>query len=112
MSEPLRTREPVLVCQVTDLPAEAGAVVAEVEGRRVTIARDSAGDLHAFDDTCTHQNVSLAEGEVEGDRIECWLHGSQFDMRTGEPKQLPATRPVAVHTVIVDGDDVYVELTD
>ena len=106
MSEPVRTREPVLVCQVGDLPTGAGAVVADVDGRWVTIARDSAGDLHAFDDTCTH------EGEIEGDRIECWLHGSQFDMRTGEPKQLPATRPVAVHTVIVDGGDVFVALSD
>ncbi|AXH95151.1 non-heme iron oxygenase ferredoxin subunit [Ornithinimicrobium avium] len=112
MSEPVRTREPVLVCQVGDLPTGAGAVVADVDGRRVTIARDSAGDLHAFDDTCTHQNVSLAEGEIEGDRIECWLHGSQFDMRTGEPKQLPATRPVAVHTVIVERGDVFVALSD
>ena len=112
MSEPLRTREPVLICSVGDLPTQVGAVVADVGGRRVTIARDSSGELHAFDDTCTHQNVSLAEGEIEGDRIECWLHGSQFDMRTGEPKQLPATQPVAVHTVIVEGDDVYVALSD
>ena len=49
----------------------------------MTIARDSEGGLHAFDDTCTHANVSLSEGEVDGCAIECWLHGSRFDLRTG-----------------------------
>ena len=53
-----------------------------------------------------------AEGEVEDGLIECWLHGSQFDMRTGQPMQLPATVPIAVHTVTLDGDDVYVTLAD
>ena len=103
--------EPVRVCSVDELPAGVGAAVAEVEGRRVTIARDSVGRLHAFDDTCTHANVSLAEGEIEGGLIECWLHGSQFDMTTGTPRQLPATQPITVHTVTVaDDGSVYVTL--
>ena len=109
MIEPVQVSQAVRVCSVDDLP-RVGAAVAEIEGRRVTIARDSSGRVHAFDDTCTHANVSLAEGEVEGDLIECWLHGSQFDMRTGQPKQLPATQPVQVHTVTLEGDDVYVTL--
>ena len=96
--------DPVRVCSVEELPSGVGAVVADIGGRRVTIARDSSGELHAFDDTCTHANVSLAEGEIEGDKIECWLHGSQFDMRTGQPKQLPATAPIAVHEITVDQD--------
>lgn len=104
---------PVRVCSLEELPTEPGAVVADIEGRRVTIARDSEGGLHAFDDTCTHANVSLAEGEVEGQLIECWLHGSQFDMTTGEPKQLPATQPIAVHTLTVTDDgSVLVALAD
>ena len=111
MSEPLRTDEAVHVCTLGDLP-EVGAVRADFDGRLVSIARDSEGTVHAFDDTCTHANVSLAEGELEGELIECWLHGSQFDMRTGQPKQLPATVPIAVHTVTLDGDDVYVTLAD
>ncbi|KUG54315.1 ferredoxin [Serinicoccus chungangensis] len=96
--------EPVRVCSVDELPSEVGAVVAEIEGRRVAIARDSAGELHAFDDTCSHANVSLAEGEIEGQHIECWLHGSQFNMTTGAPEQLPATIPIAVHELRVDED--------
>ena len=106
--------EPVRICSVDELPGPAAAVVADIEGRRVTIARESSGRLHAFDDTCTHANVSLAEGEIEGDRIECWLHGSQFEMTTGIPKQLPATTPVAVHTLTIDETDgsVYLTLAD
>ena len=103
----------VRVCSVDQLPASAGAVVADIEGRRVAIARDSEGALHAFDDTCSHANVSLAEGEVEGRLIECWLHGSQFDMTTGEPVQLPATVPIAVHEITVDdAGSVLVTLRD
>ncbi|MFK5583514.1 MULTISPECIES: non-heme iron oxygenase ferredoxin subunit [unclassified Serinicoccus] len=100
---------PVRVCTVDELPTSVGAVVALVDGRKVTIARDSQGRLHAFDDTCSHANVSLAEGEIENGFIECWLHGSQFDMTTGRPVQLPATQPIAVHDLTVDDDGgVYV----
>jgi 3-phenylpropionate/trans-cinnamate dioxygenase ferredoxin subunit len=63
-------------------------------------------DLYAIGDRCTHQDVSLAEGEVDrAERtLECWKHGSAFDLRTGEPTSLPAVRPVPVHTVqVVDG---------
>lgn len=103
----------VRVCSLEELPTEVGAVVADIGGRRVTIARDSAGSLHAFDDTCTHANVSLAEGDIDGQLIECWLHGSMFDMTTGEPKSLPATQPIAVHAVkVADDGGVYVTLTD
>ena len=77
--------EPVRICSVDELPGPAAAVVADIEGRRVTIARESSGRLHAFDDTCTHANVSLSEGELDGCQLECWLHGSRFDVRTGEP---------------------------
>ena len=100
----------VRVCTVADLP-EVGAVQANLDGRLVAIARDSTGAVHAFDDTCTHANVSLSEGDVDGHTIECWLHGSRFDMTTGEPTGLPATQPIAIHTVKVEGEDVLVALT-
>ncbi len=67
----------------------------------VAVVRDEDGDVHAVDDTCSHANVSLSEGEVDGCTIECWLHGSRFDLRTGEPtvpagdppgRRLPRTR--------------------
>ena len=100
----------VRVCSVDDLPT-VGAVQAEVAGQRVAIVRDSAGDIHAIDDTCSHANVSLSEGDVEDGEIECWLHGSRFDLRSGKPTGLPAVTPIAVYPVKIDGDDVFVSVT-
>jgi len=100
----------VRVCALDDLPT-VGAVQAEVNGKVVAIVRDSAGDIHAIDDTCSHANVSLSEGDVEDTAIECWLHGSRFDLRTGKPIGLPATTPIAVYPVKIDGGDVFVSVT-
>ncbi|MCK0113775.1 non-heme iron oxygenase ferredoxin subunit [Ornithinimicrobium sp. F0845] len=116
MTESLRTGDLgqqsfVRVCTLADLP-EVGAVQASFDGRLVAVARDSSGRVHAFDDTCTHANVSLSEGDVEGHTVECWLHGSRFDMTTGEPTGLPATQPIAIHTVKIEGEDVLVALSD
>ncbi|MCM1012472.1 MULTISPECIES: non-heme iron oxygenase ferredoxin subunit [unclassified Brevibacterium] len=69
----------------------------DVENREICLARDSFGVVHAIDDLCTHGEVSLAEGDVEGCAIECWLHGSQFDLNTGQPLSPPAFEPVAVY---------------
>ena len=100
----------VRVCSLGDLP-DVGAVQAEVEGELLAIVRDSAGEIHAIDDTCSHANVSLSEGDVEDGEIECWLHGSRFDLRSGKPTGLPATSPIAVYPVKIDGDDVFVSVT-
>ena len=69
-------------------------------------------DFHAIGDTCSHADFSLSEGTVDTDEctIECWKHGSAFSLRTGEPESLPATRPVPVYAVTVEGDDVSVEI--
>ena len=100
------------VCDLDELP-EVGAAKADVDGRIVSIVRTEDGEVHAIDDTCTHANVSLSEGEVDGCAIECWLHGSRFDLRTGAPSNLPATVPVAVHTVqVTEAGDVLVALAD
>jgi 3-phenylpropionate/trans-cinnamate dioxygenase ferredoxin component len=97
------------VCKVDDL--EAGTVAkAEVDGVVVAIVRDGDGDYHALDDRCTHADVSLSEGEVDGCTLECWLHGSRFDVRTGQPSGPPATVPVAIYPVQVDDDDVFVNV--
>ena len=100
----------VRVCAVGDLPA-VGAVQAQIDGLRVAIVRDSAGQIHAIDDTCSHANVSLSEGDVEDTAIECWLHGSRFDLRSGKPTGPPATTPIAVYPVKIIGDDVFVSVT-
>ncbi len=100
----------VRVCSIDDLPV-VGAVQAEIAGKRVAIVRDSAGDIHAIDDTCSHANVSLSEGDVEDGEVECWLHGSRFDLRSGKPTGLPAVAPIAVYPVKIDGHDVFVAVT-
>ncbi len=97
----------VRVCRLDELP-EVGVAAADVNGTIVAIARDENGHVHAVNDTCTHANVSLSEGELEGCTLECWLHGSRFNLATGEPSGPPATVPVAVYPVKIDGDDVYV----
>jgi 3-phenylpropionate/trans-cinnamate dioxygenase ferredoxin subunit len=97
----------VRVCRLDELP-EVGVAAAEVNGTVIAVACDENGHVHAVNDTCTHANVSLSEGELDGCTLECWLHGSRFNMVTGEPSGPPATVPVAVYPVKIDGDDVYV----
>ena len=95
-------------CQLSDLPDE-GAIRVELAGKPVCIAR-SGGEVFAISDVCSHADVALSEGDVEDGHIECWLHGSMFDLRTGEPTGLPATRPVPTYPVTVEGDDVLVQM--
>jgi len=99
-----------LVCQVDDV-APGTAAQAEVDGRIVALVRETDGTFHAVDDKCSHANVSLSEGEVDGCALECWLHGSRFDLRTGQPSGPPAITPVAVYPVKVEGDDVLVDVS-
>jgi 3-phenylpropionate/trans-cinnamate dioxygenase ferredoxin subunit len=98
--------QPVL--KLSDLP-EVGAVQVRIDGRPLSVVRAEDGSLHAIDDICTHANVSLSEGEVEDCTIECWLHGSRFDLRTGKPTGLPATEPVATFPIEVRGSEIFVD---
>jgi len=95
-------------CAVSDLPEE-GAIKVHLGGKDICVAR-SHGQVYAIFDTCSHADVSLSEGEVEDGTIECWLHGSKFDLRTGAPIGLPATKSVPTYPVTVIGDDVYLKL--
>jgi 3-phenylpropionate/trans-cinnamate dioxygenase ferredoxin subunit len=95
-------------CSLADLPQE-GAVKVRVGGRDICVAR-SQGRVYALDDTCSHADVSLSEGEVEDGTVECWLHGSRFDLRTGVPTGLPATKAVPTYPVTVIGDEVFLKL--
>ena len=100
--------EPSKACALSDVPDE-GAIRVELAGKPVCIAR-SGGEVFALSDVCSHADVALSEGDVEDGKIECWLHGSLFDLRTGEPSGLPATRPVPTYPVTVEGDDVLVQM--
>jgi 3-phenylpropionate/trans-cinnamate dioxygenase ferredoxin subunit len=91
-----------------EIPQE-GAIRVELAGQPVCLAR-SGGQVYAISDVCSHADVALSEGDVEDGKIECWLHGSLFDLKTGVPTGLPATRPVPVFPVTVEGDDVLVQM--
>ncbi|MFG2422734.1 non-heme iron oxygenase ferredoxin subunit [Streptomyces sp. NPDC048448] len=82
----------------------------EVEGIPVTLVLTEQ-QVFAIHDTCSHSAVSLSEGEVDDCSIECWLHASRFDLRTGKPLGPPATRPVPVYPVRIDDGNVYVCMT-
>jgi len=99
------------VCGLSEVP-ENGALRVELADIDVAVVKFD-GRLYACQDVCSHAEVPLSEGDVEeidgAPTIECWLHGSAFDLRTGEPTSLPATEPVSVYPVRVEGEDVYVD---
>ena len=85
----------------------------DVDNQRIALIRID-DDFYAIGDRCSHADYSLAEGEVytKDREIECWKHGSTFSLETGKPQMLPATRPVPVYKVEVQGDDVMLTLED
>jgi 3-phenylpropionate/trans-cinnamate dioxygenase ferredoxin subunit len=95
---------------LSDLPEE-GAIGVDLDGVPVAVAL-AGGEVFALHDVCSHEEVPLSEGEIYDHTVECWLHGSCFDLRTGEPTGPPATRPVATYPVKVADGDIYVELPD
>ena len=100
----------VRVCSVDDVkPGSARRV--DVDGHRLAVVR-IGDDWYVLGDECSHADYSLSEGDVWEDEreIECPKHGSTFSLDTGDPQTLPATQPVPVYSVRVDGDDVLVTL--
>ena len=102
---------------------ERACALAEVAGDEalaVTIGRYEVAvarhedEVFAVENICSHAAVALSEGEVDDCTVECWLHGSRFDLRTGKPTGLPATEPVATFPVEIrdapDGPSVYVDI--
>jgi 3-phenylpropionate/trans-cinnamate dioxygenase ferredoxin subunit len=99
----------VRACALEDVE-DGGAVRAMIGNLPVAVVR-SNGEVYAIHDVCSHANVALSEGEIDDQTIECWLHGSRFDLVTGRPTGLPATQPVPVYPVKIDGDDVLVDVS-
>jgi 3-phenylpropionate/trans-cinnamate dioxygenase ferredoxin component len=96
-------------CALSDLD-DGKPFAVEVDDVEVVLVRQ--GDaVHALRDECSHAELALSEGELTPKGIECWLHGSCFDLRTGEPSSPPATEPVDVFAVEIRDGEVYVDLT-
>ncbi|MBW3547857.1 MAG: non-heme iron oxygenase ferredoxin subunit [Actinobacteria bacterium] len=100
------------LCSVDDVKPDSATRF--VVGRHKIALVRVGDDFYAIGDTCSHADYSLSEGEVDPDalQIECWKHGSCFSLETGQPDTLPATRPVPTYDVRVEGDDVFVVVTD
>ncbi len=98
------------LCHVDDL-APGTARRFDVGRHRIALVR-IGDDFYAVGDRCSHADFSLSEGEVWPDEleIECWKHGSTFSLETGKPQTLPATKPVPVYRVSVQGDELFVDL--
>src|SRR5690625_2502044 len=103
---------PTTLCKLDEL--EPGAARRfDVGKRRIAVVR-VGDDVYAIGDRCTHQNISLSEGEVNTEdlTLECWKHGSEFSLKTGEPLALPATKPTPVYDVWVEDGDVVVVIEE
>ena len=99
------------VAKVSDIP-EGEARCFDVDGHSIAVVNLGDGEFRAIGDVCSHAEAYLHEGEVDVDMetIECPRHGSTFDLDTGRPRSLPATRPVPAYRVKVEDDEIKVEL--
>jgi 3-phenylpropionate/trans-cinnamate dioxygenase ferredoxin subunit len=100
----------VKITELDQLPRDRGVRVT-VGDHRIAMFRIN-DDVYAIGDRCSHAEASLAEGELWGLSVECPRHGSEFDLKSGEPQALPATEPVPVYPVSIDDGTVYLELED
>ena len=100
------------VCTLSEVPND-GSLRIELPDVDLAIVRFD-DEVYAIEDVCSHAEVALTDGDVDevdgAPTIECALHGSCFDLRTGEPTNLPATEPVPVYPVRVEGDDILVDV--
>lgn len=102
--------ELITIANVDDIPPGHAARI-EIDDVPIAIFNCN-GTFYAVDDTCSHAEASLSEGELDVDfcTVECPLHGSAFDLRTGEPTALPAVVPVRVHQVVIENGVVRIAL--
>jgi len=99
----------VRACALSDLPDE-GALGVDIGDVPVAVVR-AEGEVFALHDVCSHEEVPLSEGDIYDHTVECYLHGSCFDLRSGKSTGPPATKPVPTYRVKIEGDDVYVALS-
>jgi 3-phenylpropionate/trans-cinnamate dioxygenase ferredoxin subunit len=100
----------LLICPLADLPRGEGLRVDRVDPA-IAVFHTDAGEVYAIDDTCTHQDASLADGWLEDCEVECPLHASRFDLRTGEVDAPPAKLSVRTHPVTITDGDIYVSVS-
>jgi len=90
-----------------DTLVDGKPIAIEVDGTQVCVVK-VADEVFAVADTCTHSEASLSEGEVTGGKIECWLHGAEFDLKTGEALTPPATQALKTFNVKRNGNQLTI----
>lgn len=98
----------IKIAKLSDLPNDKMKAF-NVKGKEITLA-NTDGEYLAFDDTCTHAQCSLSGGYLDGYTLTCYCHGAQFDIKSGEVLGPPATEPLGVYNLKVDGDDILIEI--
>ncbi|MEY4989385.1 MAG: hypothetical protein RI933_1018 [Actinomycetota bacterium] len=98
----------IQICPVEDIKP-GKAIRVKVGDHAIAIVRTKAGDVRAIDDKCSHGEISLSEGFVDNETIECWAHGAKFSLETGQPLTLPAYEPVAVYETFIEDGVIYLE---
>ncbi len=96
------------ICPVDDIKP-GRAIRVKIGDHAIAIAKTKSGDIHALDDKCSHGEISLSEGFVDNETIECWAHGAKFSLETGAPLSLPAYEPVAVYETFVEDGKIWLE---
>ena len=98
----------IRICSVDDIRA-GKAIRVKLGEQAIAIVKTKSGEIKAIDDKCSHGEISLSEGFVEGNTIECWAHGAKFNLDTGEALTLPAFEPVSVYPVLIEDDTIYLD---
>ena len=99
----------VRACAVAEVPVGT-AIPVDLGGDAEIAVVNTAEGFFAIRDVCSHAEVPLSDGDVDGTTLECYMHGSRFDLRTGLPLELPAVAPVPVFPVQVSDGDVFIDL--
>lgn len=99
------------ICALEDIKP-GKSIRVKVGDNAIAIVRTPAGEVKALDDKCSHGEISLSEGFIDNETIECWAHGAKFDLNTGKPLSLPAYEPVATYEVLIDNGDIFLEIEE
>jgi 3-phenylpropionate/trans-cinnamate dioxygenase ferredoxin subunit len=99
------------ICALEDIKP-GKSIRVKVGDIAIAIVRTPNGDVKALDDKCSHGEISLSEGFIDNETIECWAHGAKFDLNTGKPLSLPAYEPVATYEVLIDNGDIFLEIEE
>ena len=99
------------ICALEDIKP-GKSIRVKVGDLAIAVVRTPNGDVKALDDKCSHGEISLSEGFVDNETIECWAHGAKFDLNTGKPLSLPAYEPVATYEVLIENGDIFLEIEE